>query len=290
MNPDSPPEIRALLAARGLALKKRWGQNFLINRGARERLVALLDPDPTDVVWEIGPGLGSMTDLLLPRSTKVIAFEVDRGMCRYLAEIFGPRPSFSLVPGDFLDTWKGALTVHGRPQRLLGNLPYRSASLMIADIIEGGLRPASMVFTVQRELADRMVSPPGRKSYSSFSVLCQTCFSVSGRGDLQPGSFYPVPDVVSSIVEMRPCDDAPEGSALSLLSLLVRGLFSSRRKTIRNNLGSAWLAPVLSREAGLAALEKEGIDAGARAEELPPSAFVRLARALAGAGSTSSPI
>jgi 16S rRNA (adenine1518-N6/adenine1519-N6)-dimethyltransferase len=290
VNPDSPAEIRALLAERGLALKKRWGQNFLINRGARERLVALLDPIPGDTVWEIGPGLGSMTGLLLPRSAQVIAFEVDRGMCRYLTEIFGSRQSFALMPGDFLDTWKGALPVHGRPQRLLGNLPYRSASMMIADIIEGGLRPVSMVFTVQRELADRMESRPGKKSYSSFSVLCQTCFNVTGRGDLQPGSFYPVPDVVSSIVEMRPRDDAPEGSALRFLSILVRGLFSSRRKTIRNNLGSAWLAPVVSREAGLAALEKEGIDAGARAEELPPAAFVRLARALAGAGSTSGPI
>jgi 16S rRNA (adenine1518-N6/adenine1519-N6)-dimethyltransferase len=147
-----------------------------------------------------------------------------------------------------------------------------------------------MVFTVQRELADRMGSPPGTKSYSSFSVLCQTCFRVTGRGDLQPGSFYPVPEVVSSIVEMKPREDAPEGSVLSFLSILVRGLFSSRRKTIRNNLGSAWLAPVVSREAGLAALEKEGIDAGARAEELPPAAFVRLARLLSAAGSTSGPI
>jgi 16S rRNA (adenine1518-N6/adenine1519-N6)-dimethyltransferase len=147
---------------------------------------------------------------------------------------------------------------------------------MIADIIEGGLRPARMVFTVQRELADRMTSPPGQKSYSSFSVLCQSCFTVTGRGDLQPGSFYPVPDVVSSIVEMTPAPGAPEGEELKALSVLARALFSSRRKTIRNNAKDS---PVLE------ALRQEGIDLGLRAEQVAPEAYVRLARRLTGASS-----
>ena len=284
MNPDSPADIRALLSERGLALKKRWGQNFLVNRGARERLVSLLDPGQGHVVWEIGPGLGSMTGLLLEKGLRVTAFEVDRGLCRYLAESFGGRPSFLLVEGDFLETWKTAMSAHGVPDRILGNLPYSSASLMIADIIEAGVRPSLMIFTVQRELADRMQSAPGTKSYSSFSVLCQSCFHVEGHGDLKPGSFYPVPEVVSSIISMRPRQDAPNPRELRLLSLLVRGLFSSRRKTLRNNLGSPWLGPVVGPEAGLEALRREGIDPGARAEELPPEAFVHLARALADAG------
>ena len=101
MNPDSPAEIRALLADRGLALKKRWGQNFLVNRGARERLVALLDPAQGQRVWEIGPGLGSMTGLLLARALRVVAFEVDRGLCRYLEE--------SLWRPDFFLTCRGGL-------------------------------------------------------------------------------------------------------------------------------------------------------------------------------------
>jgi 16S rRNA (adenine1518-N6/adenine1519-N6)-dimethyltransferase len=291
VNPDSPAEIRALLAERGLALKKRWGQNFLVNRGARERLVSLLDPAQGELVWEIGPGLGSMTGILLERGVGVTAFEVDRGLCRYLVEGLGERTGFSLVEGDFLETWKAVLAAHGAPGRILGNLPYSSASLMIADLIEAGVRPPLMVFTVQRELADRMQSAPGAKSYSSFSVLCQSCFHVGGHGDLKPGSFYPVPEVVSSIVSMKPRADAPTGDELRLLSLLVRGLFSSRRKTLRNNLGSSWLESVFGpgagqeagREAGLAALRREGIDPGARAEELPPAVFVRLARGLAAA-------
>jgi 16S rRNA (adenine1518-N6/adenine1519-N6)-dimethyltransferase len=282
MNPDSPAEIRALLSERGLTLKKRWGQNFLINRGARERLVSLLELKGIETTWEIGPGLGSMTGLLLEKSARLLAFEVDRGVCRYLTESLGDRVSFTLVPGDFLETWKEAAAAHGSPDRLLGNLPYRSASLMIADMVEGGLRPGISVFTVQRELADRMCSRPGTKSYSSFSVLCQSCFDVSGRGDLKPGSFYPVPEVVSSIVEMRPREGAPEGRTLEALSELARGLFSSRRKTIRNNISSSRILPYASPEAVLAALEKTGIDPGRRAEELPPDIFTRLARELTG--------
>jgi 16S rRNA (adenine1518-N6/adenine1519-N6)-dimethyltransferase len=276
MNPDSPADIRALLETKGLALKKRWGQNFLVNRGARERLVSILSPQKDETVWEIGPGLGAMTGMLAASSGRVFAFEVDRGLCRYLEESLHERPNFTLVPGDFLDTWKGIRETQGAPDRILGNLPYSSASLMIADIIESGARPSRMVFTVQRELADRMASPPGQKSYSSFSVLCQSCFSVGDRGDLQPGSFYPVPDVVSSIVEMTPAPWAPDLEELQALSRLARMLFASRRKTIRNNAKDGAVQE---------ALRHEGIDMGLRAEQIAPEVFLRLARRLTGASS-----
>ena len=115
MNPDSPSDIRAVLEERGLALKKRWGQNFLVNRGARERLVTMLEIQADQTVWEIGPGLGSMTGLLAERAARVLAFEVDHGLCRFLQETFGGVPSFTLVPGDFLETWKSAVSEHGPP-------------------------------------------------------------------------------------------------------------------------------------------------------------------------------
>ena len=141
MNHDSPAEIRAELERRGLTLKKRWGQNFLINRGARDSMVGWLSPMPADRVWEIGPGLGAMTELLLKKSQACVVFEIDRGLCRYLEEAYGGTAGFTLVPGDFVKTWQGALQAHGSPDLLLGNLPYRSASLMIAAVIQGGLRP-----------------------------------------------------------------------------------------------------------------------------------------------------
>jgi 16S rRNA (adenine1518-N6/adenine1519-N6)-dimethyltransferase len=283
MNHDSPAAIRAELERRGLTLKKRWGQNFLINRGARESLVALLSPSPGERVWEIGPGLGAMTELLLASGSACVAFEVDRGLCRYLEEVYGGKEGFTLVAGDFVKTWREARQVHGDPHLLLGNLPYRSASLMIADMIEGELRPRRAILTVQREAALRMCSPPGLKSYSSFSVLCQAAFGVRMRGDLKSGSFYPAPDVTSSVVELVLRDDAPTGASLVLLGALARGLFASRRKTIRNNMAAALLPAGLRRDETLQALEKEGVDLGSRAEELAPETFVRAAKELAAA-------
>jgi 16S rRNA (adenine1518-N6/adenine1519-N6)-dimethyltransferase len=282
LNPDSPSDIRALLAALGLTLKKRWGQNFLVNRAARERLVSLLGPTSSDTVWEIGPGLGSMTGLLLEKAGKLVAFEVDHGLCRYLTETFSDRAPFALVQGDFLETWKEARAARGSPDLLLGNLPYRSASIMLADMIEGDLRPRRIIVTVQKELAERIGAVPGTKSYSSFTVLCQSSFKVTSRGDLQAGNFYPAPEVVSTVIEMNPLPDAPSGSVLQMVSTVARGLFASRRKTIRNNMGGGALAVRIDPLKGARALEEAGIDPSRRAEELPPETFVRLARLLAG--------
>ncbi|HET6485209.1 MAG TPA: rRNA adenine dimethyltransferase family protein, partial [Spirochaetia bacterium] len=191
---------------------------------------------------------------------------------------FRSEPRLTLICGDFLDTWENAVRDHGRPSKILGNLPYSSASQMVAQILESGIQPQRLLVTVQRELGDRMASPPSTKSYSAFSVLCQACCEVIVRGELNPGSFYPPPNVVSAIVELRPRQDAPSGPALGLLTRITRALFASRRKTLRNNIGRAGL------DTGrlLEALDVLGIDGGARAEELSPGDYVRLAERLAG--------
>jgi 16S rRNA (adenine1518-N6/adenine1519-N6)-dimethyltransferase len=284
LNHDSPAEIRAVLERRGIGLKKRWGQNFLVNRGARERLVTLLDPRQGGLAWEIGPGLGAMTSILIERGARVVAFEVDHGIARYLREEeLAGVDDLTLVEGDFLRTWREALARHGPPEVVLGNLPYRSASIMIGDMVCGELRPQRSVFTVQRELAERLLALPKTKNYSSFTVLCGSCFRIASRGDLQPGSFWPAPEVVSSVVEMQPREGAPSGSELQMLSRTTRALFAARRKTIRNNAVAAFGSYVLT------VLERLGIDPSGRAEELDPQAFASLARALLAAGEGGGP-
>jgi 16S rRNA (adenine1518-N6/adenine1519-N6)-dimethyltransferase len=279
LNHDSPAEIRAVLERRHIGLKKRWGQNFLVNRGARERIVGLLGASSGSLAWEIGPGLGSMTGILLDLGARVVAFEVDHGIARFLREEeLADREGVILVEGDFLRTWRDALAAHGVPAVVLGNLPYRSASIMIADMVTGGLRPSRAVFTVQRELADRLTAAPGAKTFSSFTVLCGSCFSIEGRGDLKPGSFWPAPEVVSSIVEMRPRVDAPTVVEVAMLSRVTRALFASRRKTLKNNAAAAF------GQAGLEVLERAGVDLKGRAEDLEPGTFVAIARAMLAAG------
>ena len=288
VNPDSPAEIRQTLEKLGLALKKRWGQNFLINPSARERLLRLLDPHGGESIWEIGPGLGAMTGSLLESGAHVTAFEIDRGLCRYLEAAFGKQNGFTLEPGDFVRTWKAA-AARALPRRVLGNLPYRSASLMIASLAEGGLCPEVMIFTVQKEFAERMVARPGTKSYSSFSVLSQACYEVTDRGELKAGSFYPAPEVISSVVELRPRASLPVEMDRPLLSEIARSLFASRRKTLRNNLLSSRVGREFGADVALGILAQEGINPMSRAEELDPDAFVRLAARVAGIRGSSSP-
>jgi 16S rRNA (adenine1518-N6/adenine1519-N6)-dimethyltransferase len=149
---------------------------------------------------------------------------------------------------------------------------------MIAAVVESGLRPATMVVTVQKELAERMAAAPRTKAYSSFSALCQACFAIEARGDLKPGSFFPVPEVVSTALRLAPLPGGPDRTTVVALSGLLRAAFASRRKTLRNNVLAPRAAAGADPQLLLSALEAEGIDAGARAEEVPPQAWVRVAR------------
>jgi 16S rRNA (adenine1518-N6/adenine1519-N6)-dimethyltransferase len=281
LNYDSPAEIRAALAELGVALKKRWGQNFLVNRAARERILGLLDAGPTEAVWEIGPGLGCLTASLAGRCRLLLAFEIDHGLVRYLSRAFGGREGFRLEAGDALETWPSALQRYGLPDKVVGNLPYSSASALIASFAEAGFAPGRMVFTVQRELAERLAAAPRGKNYSSFSVLCQHVYAVRERFALRPGAFYPAPEVTSSVIELSPRGEADPPALRALFNELVRALFRSRRKTLWNNL-LAWPgARRFGADRLRAALGAQGIDPGGRSEELGAEQLAGLARRLA---------
>ncbi|PKL03960.1 MAG: hypothetical protein CVV53_09020, partial [Spirochaetae bacterium HGW-Spirochaetae-9] len=152
-------------------MSKRFGQNFLVDPNAREKLYAALGTTAPVHVWEIGPGIGAMTALLLQRGHSVTAFEIDHGFARILRDLFGDNPRFTLVEGDFLKTWKDAGT---NPDIVFGNLPYNVALTIIGDLLESGQVPQRMIFTVQKEAAQRIVAVPGTKDYSAFSVLCSS--------------------------------------------------------------------------------------------------------------------
>lgn len=277
MNYDSPKEIKAVLEGLGIRLKKRWGQNFLVNRGARRKIISLIDPQKDDLVWEIGPGLGSLTHELLPLTGKLLCFELDRALLAYLQETFAEERNFILIPGDVIKTWKNAVDKYGMPERVVGNLPYSSASAIIGALVENNCLPPKMIFTVQRELAQRITAPVGNKNYSSFSILCQFAFSICSHGDLKPGSFFPVPEVTSTIIELKPRKDLSAPRDRPLFLALLKSLFVSRRKTIRNNLLAGWTATRYREDILLKALELSHIDPGIRGEELPVEAFIRLA-------------
>ena len=272
---DSPKALSAYLEARELGMRKRYGQNFLVNPDVRRRVADLAQIDPGSLVWEIGPGLGAMTAEVLARDARTAVFEIDPGFTAALREIYGADGRFRLYEGDFLKTWKGART-EGTPDRILGNLPYNAAAAMVAAILEGGAPPERMVFTVQREAARRMASSPGSKDYASFTVLCRSICDVRIAFDIGSSSFWPAPRVTSSVILMTPRPGAAAEAGTPGFTRFVRSLFSSRRKTVVNNL-RAQGRPVPEI---VEALRSLGFPEDVRAEALSPDELLAFYRAL----------
>jgi 16S rRNA (adenine1518-N6/adenine1519-N6)-dimethyltransferase len=283
LNHNSPNEIRSVLAALGARPKKRWGQNFMVNPRTREKLVTTLDPQPDDVVWEVGPGLGALSEALAERCARLVLFEIDNGLIGHLQETVAARSNVTLVQGDFMKTWNATEKAEGQPDRIVGNLPFSSSSAIISALAESQKIATCCVFTVQKELAERITAAPGTRNYSSFSVLCQVMADVEGRGELAPGTFYPVPEVTSAVVEMRPPAQSRNIQDREFLLQLIRAVFAARRKTLRNNLLKEGDFIGLPKAKLLEVVEATGIDAGVRAEELSPELIVSLANALAAA-------
>ncbi len=237
---NSPAELKNVLDSNGFSMQKKFGQNFLINENARQKLIDALDIQEGTTVWEVGPGLGAMTSIILSRGANLKAFEIDRGFASLIKDFFSDEASkgkFTVVEGDVLKTWY-AHTNNGQelPQRFFGNLPYNIAATIIADTIEKNIRFDKCVFTVQKEVAQRMCAKPGSEQYSSLSVLCNWAYDVKPLMDLSGANFWPKPNVDSRAVLFTKKVEYPVCSDPAFFVKLERGLFSSRRKTVRNNL------------------------------------------------------
>ncbi len=286
-------------------MTKRFGQNFLVDKGARERLFRSIEAPPGGLVWEIGPGLGSITSLILDAGHPLVAFEIDHGFSRALKELFGGRERFSLVEGDFVKTWKSALAAPPaaedvfaapgadsaaptqaaalipakavRPSVIFGNLPYNAALAIVAEVLEWDWTPPRMVFTVQKEAARRIAARPGTKDYSAFSVLCSSVTKPRILYDLGSSVFWPQPRVASSVVVLEPRPEPLLAEDRLGFSRFVRSAFSSRRKTLRNNLG---LNNALVPEGLDEAISALGFPLDVRAEVLDPENLAALYRAV----------
>jgi 16S rRNA (adenine1518-N6/adenine1519-N6)-dimethyltransferase len=284
--------VRGYLESEGLAPKKRWGQNFLIDEGYAKRIVDTLVTEsslrpPGTSVWEVGPGMGALTGLLLNAGHQVVAFEIDWGLIRILRERFAGDERLSIRQGDAAKSWHAELEEGGPPGAIVGNLPYRSASAIIGSYLEHRLMPPVCTFTVQREVADRLVAPSGTKAYSAFSVLVQSGMEVERRFDVPPGAFYPVPEVTSSVVRMSPRPPTLKPDEWALFLRMTRRVFQARRKVLRKSLaafvaGERSTSVDLSEPGTLAEslVERCGIAREARPETVSPDGFVILAREL----------
>jgi len=278
INYNSATALRAFLDREGLGMRKKFGQNFLINGETRKALVRALDAQSGDEVWEIGPGLGAMTALLLETGLKVKAFEIDTGFIRILKNIFSENKNFTLIEGDVMKTWRE----HQAAPFLFGNLPYNVAAALLADLIENDRIFSRMVVTVQKEVALRMAATAGKPDYSSFSVLCASAYKIKPLLTIRPSSFYPQPNVDSMAVllEKKAARQYPV-----VFYPLVRTLFASRRKTIKNNLlnflssrfGDSLQNKSAVQDLCASVLQSNSLNGAERAESLGQETFLSLA-------------
>ena len=273
---NSAAELKGVLEANGFSMQKKFGQNFLINQQARNKLIDALDVSEGTKVWEVGPGLGAMTSGLLEKGADLTVFEIDRGFISLISQYFesySQKGSFRIVEGDVLKNWYSQ-TKEGTelPERFFGNLPYNIAASIVADTIEAGIRFEKCVFTVQKEVAVRMAAKAGDADYSSLSVLCNWAYDIKNLIDLSGSNFWPKPNVDSRAVIFTKKEDFPRCQNPKLFIKMQRALFSSRRKTVRNNLQGF----LNNNEKTMLCLDKAGIDPMRRAEVLTIEEILKL--------------
>jgi len=265
-------EIKETIERLGLHPNRRLGQNFLVSREAREKIVGAMECAAPDRVLEIGPGLGSLTGLLVERAGHVTAVEIDAGFCRYLADRFGGRENFTLVHGDFLKNQPADTFT-----KIVSNLPYYCSSEILFQVTR--YRAPLVYVMLQKEVAERITAEPGSKSYGALTVTLGFYYEARRLLTLPRESFYPRPDVTSSflVLSRRPSLSL-DGDGVELFHRLVKSAFWGRRKTIVAALaGSPHLD--LDREAAARILAAAGIETGRRGEELTREEYVAMARA-----------
>ncbi len=253
---------------KGHVARKRFGQNFLVDRGIINAIVSAIDPQRGDTVVEIGPGLGAITEPLLARLDLLHVVEIDRDLIARLKKQHPPT-RMTIHEGDALAFDFASI---GRDLRLVGNLPYNISTPLLFHLADYVGIVRDMHFMLQKEVVERMVAVPGESDFSRISVMLQYRFHLEWLIDVPPESFEPPPKVQSAVVRLIPRDVSElQAKSQEKLSQVVQTAFSQRRKMLRNTLKGT-----LS-DAGFAEL---GIDPTRRAEDIPVEDYVRIANYL----------
>ncbi len=276
-------DVRRLLAEHGLAAHKTYGQNFVVDPNTVRKVVRDAGVGAGDLVLEIGPGLGSLTLALREVGARVVAVEVDAGMVRALEEVLGDDPDVRIVHADALAADPVELLGGEQPAGLVANLPYNIATPLVLRYLGVGIFPALTVM-VQREVGQRWTARPGTALYAGVSVKIAALSRARILAPVSRTAFYPVPNVDSVTVRLEPVGWVHPVARADLFAIVDAG-FAQRRKRLRNALaagGGRGDAPRLTPAEVEEALERAGVPAGARAEELDLDAWVRLAGALSG--------
>jgi 16S rRNA (adenine1518-N6/adenine1519-N6)-dimethyltransferase len=254
--------------------KRELGQHWLVDENILHVIGRLAELDEGDVVLEVGPGLGVLTDFLADRVRFVHAVELDRTLEPVLNERLGGRADVELIFGDALELLPAGF--QPAPGKLVANLPYNVATPIVVESLVVLPTVHRWCVMVQREVADRLFAPSGTKDYGAVSVVLQLAAERTGFRPVSRTCFRPPPNVDSALVAFR--RKRAWDAELEAVRGLAQAAFAHRRKTLANSLE---LAAHAERERAQAALTELGAPAGTRAEALAPDEFLRLAELLA---------
>lgn len=271
--------IRKELAEYGFFPKKRLGQHFLVDGNILNKVVRTAQVGKEDVVVEVGPGLGEMTLALARLAKQVIAVEIDPKLVEILKKKLADCPNVEVVKSDILKVdFRSFFKKEGHPVKVVANLPYQISTPLLFRFIEAKEVFSTLTLMLQREVAERMVAPPGGKEYGPLSIFVQLFLDVSIRFFIKSSAFFPPPKIESAVVHMvwkeKPVLDEKDEK---WFKSVVRASFSHRRKTLANALKHSELPLPESIESRM---EKVGIDPRRRPETLTTEEFIRLAEAL----------
>lgn len=280
-------EIQELLGSLELRPRKRFGQHFLIDGNLMRKLAHSAEPNPDDLLLEVGAGTGGLTDLLVESQARVVCVEIDRDLCQVLSRRFASAPNFTLVAGDVLESKHrlraevARLIVEHQPTgdgcvKLVANLPYNVASPLVIDLLIGFPQVRRFCFTVQAEVAERIRSCSGSKVFGSLSIMAQALCRIETVARIPPQAFWPAPKVDSVMLRMD-VGDSPfaEQSEVREFASLLGETFRHRRKKLRSALRYVLAREVVDALEGL-------LDLNRRPESLTIEEWLKLRERVSG--------
>lgn len=252
--------------------RKRFGQNFLIDYGVIRDIVRAVHPQKNDVIVEIGPGKGAITQLLADSCDNISVIELDRDLVPWLKVKFEKHPNFQLFQADALQFDFTQLIKPAQALRIVGNLPYNISTPLIFHLLSYSSQVHDMHFMLQKEVVKRMAAKAGDSAYGRLGIMVQYYCAVENLFEVPPTAFDPAPKVDSAIVRLVPYKELPHPATnFKTLEKLVNVAFQQRRKTLRNALKQL-LDPSI--------IEQLPIDTSARAEEISLAEYVATSNLL----------
>ncbi len=253
--------------------RKQFGQHWLRSEKALAKILKAAQLSPDDRVLEIGPGTGNLTKMLLPFVRSLTAVEIDRDLCEQLRRKF-TQENFELIEGSILD-----VPLPEGVRKVVANIPYNITGPILTKLLGTIAAPVNqfdrIVLLVQKEIADRLVAKAGHKAYGALSVRVQYLAECQFICDVPAQAFYPPPKVNSAVVCLLPRSPVKPASDPEFLGKLIEMGFATRRKMLRNNLGS-----IIDRDRLVSLLEEMGINPQVRAEDLSVEEWVALSDAI----------